>query len=187
MHLFSVPTAVMLLALASTATHAQMTPVERSVLVQAAPDRVWTLGGDYCAIARWDPALRRCDVVLGNGAPGTVRRMVYRMGGLPAVDVLTDRGPWSYSYRKLSGHTRGRWQVAAGPEAGTTLVTWQVWLDPFSLPNGAGAEYPLALGDEMLGAMQRLKQRAETDEREATADAQAASTRTTPAFSLEGS
>ncbi|KAI3593581.1 hypothetical protein D9X30_1308 [Cupriavidus sp. U2] len=164
-----------------------MTPVERSILVQASPDRVWLLGGDYCAIARWDAALRRCDVVLGNGAPGTVRRMVYRAGGLPAVDVLTDRGPWSYSYRKLSGHTRGRWQVAAGPDAGTTVVTWQVWLDPFALPNGAGSEYPLALGDEMLGAMERLRQRAEADEREAAAEAREAALRTTPAFSMEGS
>jgi len=164
---------VMLLGAGSSA-HAQLVPVERSLAIDADPDLVWQQAGGYCAMARWDREFKRCDVVLGSGGPGTVRRMVYKAGGLPAVDILTDKGPYGYSYRKLSGHTRGRLQVRPGPDAGTAIVTWQVWLDPFALPDGAGSEYPLALGDSMLAALGALKTAAEAEAREAAADARTA-------------
>lgn len=153
-------TAALWLAM-TPAAWAQMIPVERSVLVNAAPEQVWRQAGNYCAIAQWDAAYKSCSVVLGDGSPGTVRRVVRKAGGPAAVDVLTDRGPYSYSYRKLSNHTRGRLQVAPGLDAGTAVVTWQMWLDPFTVPQGAAAEYPQALGDDMQAALGRIKSLAE--------------------------
>lgn len=151
--------------------HAQLIPVERSVEVLADPARVWDLAGGYCAVPDWDTVYKDCRVVLGSGSPGTVRRMAHKAGGLPAVDVLTDKGPFSYSYRKLSSHTRGRLQATPGQEVGTTHVTWQMWLDPSAVPDGARAEYPAALGDDMLAALQRLKAQAEAAQHEAEEEA----------------
>lgn len=165
------PLLVVLLLGAAGAAHAQLVPVERSVAINADADLVWQQAGGYCALAKWDGEFKRCDVVLGSGAPGTVRRMVYKAGGLPAVDILTDKGPYAYSYRKLSGHTRGRLQAKPGLDAGTTILTWQVWLDPFALPDGAGSEYPQALGDSMQAALGNLKARAEEVALEAAKDA----------------
>lgn len=162
---------LVLLLGAPGAAHAQLVPVERSVAINADPDLVWLQAGGYCALSKWDGEFKRCDVVLGTGAPGTVRRMVYKAGGLPAVDILTDKGPYAYSYRKLSGHTRGRLQARPGRDAGTTILTWQVWLDPFALPDGAGSEYPYALGDSMQAALGNLKVRAEEMALEAAKEA----------------
>ncbi|XQU71900.1 SRPBCC family protein [Cupriavidus sp. H18C1] len=143
------------------AAQAQLVPVERSILIHRTPELVWSQAGDYCAIAKWDTALRSCSVVLGDGSPGTVRRAERKNGGPPVVDVLVDRGPYSYVYRKLSNHTRGRLQVSPGPDAGTAVVTWQMWLDPLSVPAGPRAEYPQALGDEMQKGLGRIKVLAE--------------------------
>ncbi|WP_455287589.1 SRPBCC family protein [Cupriavidus necator] len=159
--------------------HAQLIPVERSVEVLADPVHVWEQVGSYCAVPDWDTAYKDCKVVLGDGSPGTVRRMTRKTGGLPAVDVLTDKGPYSYSYRKLSNHTRGRLQVSAGT-GGTTRVTWQVWLDPSAVPDGPRAEYPAALGDDMQVSLERLKAQAEAAEREAEAAAARGSALTSP-------
>lgn len=184
----SVRSILLVMLLGAGAAHAQLVPVERSVLIDADPDRVWQHAGGYCAIAQWDAEFKRCDVVLGSGAPGTVRRMVYKAGGLPAVDILTDKGPYAYSYRKLSGHTRGRLQVRPGLDAGTAVVTWQVWLDPFALPDGAGSEYPLALGDSMLAALGKLKAKTEEEAREAQPVAQAqVAAQMEPAAGCDGS
>ncbi|WP_354683471.1 SRPBCC family protein [Cupriavidus necator] len=164
--------AALLLAIGIAApAQAQMIAVERSVEVQADPVRVWQQAGNYCGLPKWDTAYKDCSVVLGDGGPGTVRRMARKAGGLPAVDVLTDKGPYSYSYRKLSNHTRGRLQVTAGNGVGTTRVTWQLWLDPSSVPNGAQAEYPAALAEDMQISLERLKAQAEAAQREAEAAA----------------
>jgi hypothetical protein len=150
---------------------AQLIPVERSVEVLADPARVWQLAGSYCAVPDWDTAYQDCRVVLGSGGPGTVRRMAHKAGGLPAVDVLTDKGPYSYSYRKLSSHTRGRLQAASGDGVGTTRVIWQMWLDPSAVPDGTHAQYPAALGEDMLVALQRMKVQVEAAQQEAEAAA----------------
>lgn len=159
------PRAALLATLATLAmapaAYAQLVPVERSILIHRTPQQVWAQAGDYCAIAKWDTALRSCSVVLGDGSPGTVRRAERKNGGPPVVDVLVDRGPYSYVYRKLSNHTRGRLQVSPGPDAGTAVVTWQMWLDPLSVPAGPRAEYPQALGADMQRALGRIKVLAE--------------------------
>lgn len=157
----ALPVALATLIAASATAHAQLVPVERSILIHRTPEQVWAQAGDYCAIARWDTALRSCSVVLGDGSPGTVRRAERKNGGPPVVDVLVDRGPYSYVYRKLSNHTRGRLQVSPGPDAGTAVVTWQMWLDPLSVPAGPRAEYPQALGADMQKALGRIKVLAE--------------------------
>ena len=57
-----------LLALALLATPAAALEVRQSVDVNAPPEKVWALIGDFCSIAKWHPVVGKCAQSQKNGA-----------------------------------------------------------------------------------------------------------------------
>lgn len=104
--------------------------VERSVVIAAPADTVWSRFGGFCAVADWDRAFSECHFVKGQGEVGTIRHIERRGGGVPIVEELTSKSGTSYSYRATDGSSEGTLIMRLGPRADTTLVTWRIAAGP---------------------------------------------------------
>jgi Polyketide cyclase / dehydrase and lipid transport len=82
--------------LASTAI-AHAVDVSKTVASAAAPDAVWARIGDFCGIAKWHPAVGKCEMAEKDGA--TWRTLSLKGGGaIIEKQLARDDKAMSYSY-----------------------------------------------------------------------------------------
>ena len=85
------------------ATPALALDLEKSVEAKATPAKVWSTVGDFCAIAKWHPAVEACTPGTRDGAE--IRTLTLAGGGGTLVEALVERddAKMSYTYRILEG------------------------------------------------------------------------------------
>lgn len=107
--------------------------VTRDLDISAPPAAVWAIMGDFCAIERWHPQVKRC-FLSEDDEDGTaampVRGLITTDGGGVIVEAETDRdeGSLSYSSRLLGGPVpvkNYRSTIAVTPSGKGSLVTWR--------------------------------------------------------------
>jgi mxaD protein len=73
-----------------------------TITIDATPDQVWALAGDFVGLAKWYPLIESSKLVLGrNGEVGCIRELT-RLNGTKVEEKLIDFNPWdrtlTYTY-----------------------------------------------------------------------------------------
>jgi mxaD protein len=86
----------------ATAAAAELS-VKKSVTLKGSPEATWSLMGDYCAIAKWDPGVTNCEITRGtNNRPGAVRTLTLEDGTTMTEELVKhDAKLRTYTYRIL--------------------------------------------------------------------------------------
>ena len=125
------------IVLAMTAGAAASIEVTETVTISETPGAVWSRIGGFCAIADWHDAVETCTQST-EGAE--MVRSLELVGGGTLVEVRTDEGSTSYSYRIESGPLPVAGYVstlsAAAADAGTELT----WTGTFDAAGATEAE-----------------------------------------------
>ena len=173
--------AVLLLTLAfGVAQHARAQAQEQriaeSIVINAPPDVVWEIAGDFVGLDRWYPFIESSKLVLGeNRSEGAIREL-RRLNGTRIEEKLIEYDPWNrclqYTYMEgdpLSSDYFATLQVKdAG--AGRSCVEWtarfkrlEYWTDA---PAGAEeARLVKLLSGGYKAGLQNLKKLAEAQPR----------------------
>jgi len=69
-----------------------------NVIIAAAPDKVWTLAGDFAGIGAWHPLVKAVDAAGGN-APGSTRKLMLAKGDITDSLDEYDAARRTYAYR----------------------------------------------------------------------------------------
>lgn len=84
-------------ALVASTTLAHAVDVSKTASSAASPDAVWAKIGDFCGIAKWHPAVEKCEMAGKEGA--TWRTLTLKGGGTIIEKQLSrDDATMSYSY-----------------------------------------------------------------------------------------
>jgi Polyketide cyclase / dehydrase and lipid transport len=126
-------------ALLATTAFAHAVDVSRTVSSPAAPDAVWAKIGDFCGIAKWHPAVEKCEMAEKDGA--TWRTLSLKGGGTIIEKQLSrDDKTMSYSYAitesPLPVQNYQSTIAVAGNGSGSTIV----WLGKFDAKGATNEE-----------------------------------------------
>lgn len=98
------PIIALSLLAASLQVHAQARPqsVLQTIEIDARPEVVWAIAGDFVGLPRWYPMIQSSRLVLGqNNVEGCIRELT-RMNGTRVEEKLIDFNPWdrtlTYTY-----------------------------------------------------------------------------------------
>jgi mxaD protein len=130
---FATFAAAFLLTAAPLAAHAeaQEQRVEKSIVINAPPDAVWAIAGDFVGLPRWYPPIPASRLILGrNNEVGCIRELT-RLNGTKVEEKLLDYSPWerSLTYTYVGGQVMSTDYFAtltvkdAGD--GKSLVEWK--------------------------------------------------------------
>lgn len=79
--LFAVLAALSSFVQAAVAADAPELKVEHSIIIDAAPDEVWAVAGDFNGIPRWLPTIAESRMILGkSGQVGSIRELIRQNG-----------------------------------------------------------------------------------------------------------
>lgn len=130
------------IVLATTAGAAAAIEVSETVTISGTPEEVWNRIGEFCAVADWHDAVETC--TQSTEGAETVRSLDL-VGGGTLVEVRTDEGSTSYSYRIESGPLPVADYVstlsATAADAGTELT----WTGTFDAAGATDAEAEAAI------------------------------------------
>ena len=121
------------------ATPALALDVSKETEVNAAPDKVWSTVGDFCAIADWHPAVASCEE---SDADGATRRTLSLEGGGEIVEELVSRDDdaMTYTYRIIESPlpvANYESTIAVTGEGDTSTLSWE---GTFDAAEGASEE-----------------------------------------------
>ncbi|MEK0083169.1 SRPBCC family protein [Benzoatithermus flavus] len=126
---------LVLVTLVAATGAARATEVERSITIARPPAEVWALAGPFCAIARWHPAIVRCEPLTFDGKP--YRRLTTRTeDAFLEREIERDEAGTSYRYATersplpVADH-RSTFRVEPAGQ-GTRVV----WRSDFTVPAG---------------------------------------------------
>jgi mxaD protein len=75
---------------------AQEQRIAESIVIDAPPDAVWAVAGDFAHLDRWYPFIDASRLVLGrNGEVGAIRE-IRRLNGTKVEEKLIEFDPWNY-------------------------------------------------------------------------------------------
>ena len=125
--------AVLALAAAPLAAHAeaQEQRVEKTIVIDAPPDVVWAIAGDFVGLPRWYPPIESSKLVLGrNNEVGCIRELT-RRNGTKVEEKLVDYNPWerslTYTYAEGQPLSSDYFATLTVKDAGggKSLVEWK--------------------------------------------------------------
>lgn len=105
--------------------------IEHTIVIDAPPEAVWEVAGDFVGINKWYPPIPESKLVLGkNNEVGAIRELT-RGNGTKVEEKLIDYDPWnrSLTYTYAEGQVMSSDYFAtltvkeAGP--GKSLVEWK--------------------------------------------------------------
>lgn len=110
---------------------AQEQRVEHSIIVDAPPEAVWAVAGDFVGLDKWFPPVAASRLVLGrNNEVGCIRELT-RRNGTKVEERLIDYDSWNYSLtytyvggEVLSSDYFATLNVKPAP-GGKSLVEWK--------------------------------------------------------------
>ncbi|MER0237493.1 SRPBCC family protein [Fulvimarina sp. MAC8] len=113
------------------ATPALALDVSKETDVNAAPSKVWSTVGDFCAIADWHPAVASCEE---SEAEGATRRTLSLEGGGSIVEELVSRDDeaMTYTYRIVESPlpvADYESTISVSGEGETSTLSWQGTFD----------------------------------------------------------
>jgi mxaD protein len=129
---------ILMLAVAVTAwstnanvfADAQEQHIGESIVIDAPPDAVWAVAGDFARLDRWYPFVDASRLVLGkNGEVGAIRE-IRRLNGTKVEEKLIDYDPWNhrlvYTYAEGMPLTSDYFATMQVKDAGggKSLVEW---------------------------------------------------------------
>jgi mxaD protein len=130
---FATFAAAVTLAAAPLIAHAeaQEQRVEKSIVINAPPDAVWAIAGDFVGLPRWYPPIPSARLVLGrNNEVGCIRELT-RANGTKVEEKLIDYSPWdrSLTYTYAGGEPLSSDYFATltvkDADGGKSLVEWK--------------------------------------------------------------
>jgi mxaD protein len=125
--------AVLALAAAPLAAQAeaQEQRVEKTIVIDAPPDAVWAIAGDFVGLPRWYPPIESSKLVLGrNNEVGCIRELT-RRNGTKVEEKLVDYNPWerslTYTYAEGQPLSSDYFATLTVKDAGSgkSLVEWK--------------------------------------------------------------
>jgi mxaD protein len=114
----------------SALAEAQEQHIAESIVIDAPPDAVWALAGDFAHLERWYPFIESSRMVLGNGAEVGSIREIRRLNGTKVEEKLIEFDPWNrrltYTYAEGMPLTSDYFATMQVKDAGggKTLVEW---------------------------------------------------------------
>jgi Polyketide cyclase / dehydrase and lipid transport len=104
--------------------------IAESITIDAPPDAVWALAGDFRGLDRWYPFIDASRLVLGrNGEVGAIRE-IRRLNGTKVEERLIEYDPWNrrltYTYAEGAPMTSDYFASLQVKDAGggKSLVEW---------------------------------------------------------------
>ena len=129
--------------------------VEHSIVINATPEQVWAVAGDFVGINRWLPPIPESRLILGNNNQVGALRELTRMNGTKVQEKLLEyeTDPMTLTYTYVSGLVPATdyfaTMIVADAGAGKTKVIWKArfkriayWTD--NPPQGQDDATPLA-------------------------------------------
>lgn len=118
--------------------HGSALEVTQSIDIEAPPAAVWALIGDFCAIEKWHPLVKRC--ALSNdrdddeGNPVAIRRLVAAggLGTIVEVQTMRNETAMSYSYAFVEGPlpvSAYNATISVTPKDAASTVVWTATFD----------------------------------------------------------
>lgn len=103
--------------------------VTEEITINASPDAVWKVVGDFAGIANWHPAVEKGEATKGNEV-GSVRTLAIKGGGKMVEEIEGyDAENKVIKIRALDGGavpaTNFSMMIAVTPEGSGTKVTWR--------------------------------------------------------------
>jgi uncharacterized protein YndB with AHSA1/START domain len=110
---------------------AQEQRVEKSITIDAPPETVWAIAGDFVNLPRWYPPVESAKLVLGrNNQVGAIRELT-RRNGTKVEEKLIDYDPWvrslTYTYAEGQVLSSDYFATLTVKDAGNgkSLVEWK--------------------------------------------------------------
>jgi carbon monoxide dehydrogenase subunit G len=111
--------------------------VTRSLDIEAPPPAVWAIIGDFCAIEKWHPLVKRCSITNSSddeGKPVAIRSMfaAENLGTIVEVQTRRDDKAMSYSYAYVEGPLPVQAYnatITVHPNGATSTVVWTATFD----------------------------------------------------------
>ena len=129
--------------------------VEHSIVINATPEQVWAVAGDFVGLNRWLPAIPESRLILGNNNQVGALRELTRMNGTKVQEKLLEyeTDPMTLTYTYVGGLVPATdyfaTMIVADAGAGKTKVIWKArfkriayWTD--NPPQGQDDATPLA-------------------------------------------
>lgn len=105
--------------------------VQHSIAINAPPEEVWEVAGDFVGLDRWYPFIESSRLVLGrNREVGCIRELT-RMNGTKVEEKLVEYDPWNmtltYTYAEGQAMSSDYFATVTVRDAGngTTVVDWR--------------------------------------------------------------
>ncbi|AWN39603.1 SRPBCC family protein [Methylobacterium durans] len=135
--------------------------VIRDLDIPAPPAAVWAIIGDFCAIERWHPQVKRCflsEDEEDGAAALPVRGLFTTERESIIVEVETDRdeGSMSYSSRLLGGPVPVKnysSTIAVTPSGKGSLVTWRATFDADAVSDAEAVTFIARVYERGLAAI----------------------------------
>jgi hypothetical protein len=143
--------------------------VRAAVIIHARPETVWQIMRDCASAPAYVPGVRRCQRVdaAADGSWEIVEHEMKYSWLMPVIRsvLLLEYHTWQMDFRRLSGDLKaeeGSWRVQRTDDDDTTLVEYQLHVDPgFWVP---GSIVRASLRHALPEALQALRKRAEAME-----------------------
>lgn len=106
--------------------------VMKEMQINAAPEKVWSIISDFCAVTNWLPAVEKCESD-GSNEPDTIRTLTVSNGEQLREQLLKhDPGKMMYQYMIKEPNTEafpvssyGSTIMVEPGENGSAIVTWK--------------------------------------------------------------
>ena len=109
-----------------------MASIKRKITINASPDAIWKVAGDFAGIAEWHPAIASIKMVEGEKEP---RRILTLADGAIVDERLIelDDAKYTHTYTILDSPiplTNYLATISVQPEGGQSRVIWSATYDP---------------------------------------------------------
>jgi uncharacterized protein YndB with AHSA1/START domain len=105
--------------------------IEHTIVIDAPPERVWAIAGDFVGLPKWYPPIESARLVLGrNNEVGCIRELT-RRNGTKVEEKLLDYDPWNrsltYTYAEGQPMSSDYFATLTVKDAGNgkSLVEWK--------------------------------------------------------------
>ncbi len=154
---------------------AQEQQISESIVIDAPPDAVWAVAGDFARLDRWYPMVDASRLVLGRNREVGAIREIRRLNGTKVEEKLIDYDPWNhrmtYTYAEgmpLTSDYFATMEIRDGG-AGKSLVQWNArfkrlayWTEQ-APPGQEDATLIKLLSNAYKAGLQNLKKVVEAD------------------------
>ena len=123
-------TALALISVSAMGAEANDLTASQSIRINAPPEKVWAVVGDFNGSSRWLPLVERSEIVIGNNNQVGAIRLITRRDGTKVTERLLDHDPQAMrmAYTYIDGAVRASdyFPVLSVKDAGdgTSVVEW---------------------------------------------------------------